>query len=116
MTEASTTRSPSTPCTRMLAGSTTAISSVPIFAVHDGCKAVSASAATQSRISWSVDTDGPGEISPASNGAKAGWARMWRGGGGRAEPPRAGARGGREGEEGGGGRGGGGGLVTRVHC
>ncbi len=73
ITDASTTRSPSTPCTRMLPGSTTAISSVPILQVQDGCRAVSPSLATQARISSSLDTDGPGEISPSLYGASAGW-------------------------------------------
>ena len=64
-TDASTTRRPSVPCTFIVAGSTTDISSTPILAVHDGCSAVSASARTQSRISSSVSTDGPGESSPS---------------------------------------------------
>ena len=53
-TDASTTRSPSTPRTRIEVGSMTAMSSTPIFVVHDGCSAVSASRATQSMISSSV--------------------------------------------------------------
>jgi hypothetical protein len=52
------------------------MSSVPILAVHDGCSAVSASRATQSRISSSVSTVGPGEISPPLNGSNAGWLRI----------------------------------------
>jgi len=64
-TDASTTRRPSTPCTRIVAGSTTDISSTPMAAVHEGCSAVSASARTQSRISSSVETVGPGESSPS---------------------------------------------------
>ena len=59
-TDASTTRRPSSPCTRIVVGSTTASASVPIFAVHDGWSAVSASRRTQSRISSSVSTPGPG--------------------------------------------------------
>ena len=47
-------------------------------AVHQGCRAVSASARTQSRISSSVETLGPGESSPSLYGAKAGWLRMSR--------------------------------------
>ena len=47
------------------------MSSVPILAVHEGCSAVSASRATQSRISSSVVTLGPGESSPPLKGAKA---------------------------------------------
>src|SRR6478735_6716059 len=80
ITEASTTRRPATPWTRMVAGSTTAIGSEsgPSFAVHEGCSAVSASAATHARISVAVDTDGPGEVSPALNGASADWLRMSR--------------------------------------
>ena len=64
----------------MVCGSTTAIGSEagPILAVQDGCSAVSASSATQSRISSSVLTPGPGEISPPSNGCMAGWLRMSR--------------------------------------
>ena len=56
MTEASTTRTPSTPWTRMVNGSTTAIGSVagPSLHVQDGCSAVSASSRTQSRMSLSV--------------------------------------------------------------
>ena len=53
-------------------------SSTPIRHVHDGCSAVSASRATQARISSSVSTAGPGDSSPPSNGANAGWARMRR--------------------------------------
>ena len=48
------------PCTPIVAGSTTAMSSTPIFAVHEGCSAVSPSRRTQSRISSSVATAGPG--------------------------------------------------------
>ena len=66
------------PCTPIVAGSTTDISSMPILAVHDGCRAVSASARTQSRICSSVSTDGPGESSPSLYGANAGWLRMSR--------------------------------------
>ena len=78
-TEASTTRRPSTPCTRIDGGvDDRHVSSMPIFAVHDGCSAVSASLRTQSRISSSVSTAGPGESSPSLNGAKAGWLRMSR--------------------------------------
>ena len=77
-TEASTTRSPSRPCTRIDAGSTTDRSSTPMAAVHDGCSAVSASARTQSRICSSVSTSRPGESSPSLYGAKAGWLRMSR--------------------------------------
>ncbi|ANH36734.1 hypothetical protein I601_0281 [Nocardioides dokdonensis FR1436] len=66
------------PCTRMVLGSTTDMSSVPILAVHEGCSAVSASSATQSRISWSVLTPGPGEISPAEKAENAGCSRMSR--------------------------------------
>ena len=51
---------------------------MPIFAVQEGCSAVSASLRTQSRISSSVSTDGPGESSPPLNGANAGWLRMLR--------------------------------------
>ena len=51
---------------------------MPIRAVHDGWSAVSASRATQSRISSSVATDGPGEISPVEYGSKAGWVRIDR--------------------------------------
>jgi len=39
--------------------------------VHEGWRAVSPSRPTQSRISLSLETLGPGEISPASNSAKA---------------------------------------------
>ena len=63
--EASTTRRPSTPCTRMLAGSTTDSAVVPILQVHEGCSAVSASLATQSRISSSLFTPSPGDSSPS---------------------------------------------------
>ena len=48
------------PCTRIVAGSTTDLSSTPILAVQDGCSAVSASARTQSRISSSVLDRRPG--------------------------------------------------------
>ena len=61
----------------MLAGSTTDIGSVPILAVHDGCSAVSASRATQSRICSSVATSGPGASSPPLNWSNAGWLRMF---------------------------------------
>src|SRR5450759_3782436 len=67
ITEASTTLSPSSPCTPMVNGSTTDIASTPIRREQDGCRAVSASVATQSRISASVFTDEPGEISPGSS-------------------------------------------------
>ena len=77
-TEASTTRRPSVPWTRIEEGSTTAISSVPIFAEQLGWSAVSASWRTQSRICSSVSTSGPGLTSPPSKAAKAGWLRMWR--------------------------------------
>ena len=59
-------------------GSTTDMPSTPIRQVHDGCSAVSASRATQSRISSSLSTDGPGESSPALNGSNAGWVRIVR--------------------------------------
>jgi hypothetical protein len=49
----------------MVVGSTTDSGSVPIFAVHEGCSAVSASLATQARICSGVSISGPGEISPA---------------------------------------------------
>jgi len=48
------------------------MSSVPMRQVHEGCSAVSASRATQSRISPPVSTDLPGEISPPLNGPNAG--------------------------------------------
>ena len=69
--EASTTRKFSIPCTFIVNGSTTAIGSDagPIFALQDGCNAVSPSLRTQSRISSSVWTCGPGEISPPLNGS-----------------------------------------------
>ena len=54
MTEASTTRNPSMPCTRNVAGSTTDISSVPIAHVHDGCSAVSASRASERAVDFHV--------------------------------------------------------------
>ena len=66
------------PWTRSVSGSRTEPSSVPIRAVHDGWSAVSASLATQSWISWSVVTAGPGESSPALNGSNAGWLRIRR--------------------------------------
>ena len=47
-------------------------------AVQDGCSAVSASFATQSRICSSVSTALPGEISPPLNGANAGASRIAR--------------------------------------
>src|SRR6516164_1518519 len=78
ITEASTTRRPETPCTSRLAGSVTDSGPVPIAQVHDGCSAVSASRATQARISSSVDTEGPGDSSPALYGSNGGWLRMWR--------------------------------------
>ena len=65
MTEASTTLSASVPCTPMDDGSTTDMASRPRRAVPDGWSAVSASRATQSRISVSLCTWGPGESSPA---------------------------------------------------
>ena len=71
-TDASTTRSPSSPRTRIVSGSTTASSSVPIRHVQDGCSAVSASRATHSRISSSVTTAGPGDSSPANDPAAPG--------------------------------------------
>src|SRR3954462_15584035 len=77
-TEASTTRSPSTPCTRLDDGCTTDMSAVPIFAVPDGCSAVSASLATHSRISSGVCTLGPGDSSPSLYGSHAGWLRLFR--------------------------------------
>lgn len=76
--EASTTRRPSSPCTRMLVGSTTERGSVPIFAVQEGCSAVSASLATQLRICSGVSISGPGEISPELNSANAGCSRIRR--------------------------------------
>ena len=63
-TLASTTLRPSVPCTRMLVGSVTDMSSVPIFAVHEGWSAVSASLRTQSRAAASVPPTGPGASSP----------------------------------------------------
>ncbi len=51
---------------------------MPIRAVHDGWSAVSASRATQSRISSSVVTTGPGDVSPPLYGSIAGWLRMCR--------------------------------------
>ncbi len=51
---------------------------MPIWQVHDGCSAVSASLATQSRISSSVSTSRPGDSSPSLNWSKAGWLRMSR--------------------------------------
>jgi hypothetical protein len=76
MTDASTTRRPSRPWTRMVDGSTTESSSTPIRHEHDGWSAVSASRATHARISTSVETAGPGEISPPSNGEKASCRRI----------------------------------------
>ncbi len=76
--EASTTRSPSSPWTPIVSGSSTDASSTPIRAVHDGWSAVSASRATQSRISSAVVTAEPGDVSPPLNGAIAGWLRMCR--------------------------------------
>src|SRR5215472_15043649 len=78
ITDASTTRSPETECTRRDDGSVTDIGPLPIAQVQDGCSAVSASRATQSRISASVDTEGPGDSSPSLNGANAFWLRMCR--------------------------------------
>ena len=46
---------------------------VPIRAVHEGWSAVSASRATQSRISSSLVTAVPGEVSPPLYGSIAGW-------------------------------------------
>ena len=77
-TEASTTRRPSTPWTRIEVGSVTDMSSVPIRQVQDGCSAVSASFATQSRICSSVSTSGPGESSPPSIPSQAGCERILR--------------------------------------
>src|SRR5438552_3730526 len=57
--EASTTRRPSVPCTRRLLGSSTDAASAPMRQVQEGCSAVSASLATQARISSSVETPGP---------------------------------------------------------
>src|ERR1051326_1983453 len=73
-TDASTTRIPSSPYTRIVAGSTTD----PIAQVQEGWSAVSASRATQSRISSSLCTDGPGDTSPPSYGQNAAWARIER--------------------------------------
>ena len=53
MTDASTTRRPSTPWTRIDDGSTTASGPVPILQVQDGWSAVSASEATQA---WSAES------------------------------------------------------------
>ena len=78
ITEASTTRNPSSPCTRSEAGSVTASAPVPILAVQDGCSAVSASRRTQSRICSPVATSGPGDSSPALYSSNAGWFRMSR--------------------------------------
>src|SRR6202012_4729546 len=78
MTDASTTRSPDTPCTAIDSGSVTDSGPVPIAHVQDGCSAVSASLATHSSTSASLDTDGPGESSPALNSSNAGWFRMRR--------------------------------------
>ena len=77
-TEASTTRSPSVPWTRIESGSVTARSSVPIRHVHEGWSAVSASLATQSRICSSVSTSAPGDSSPPSSADQAGWERIVR--------------------------------------
>ena len=77
-TDASTTRRPSMPCTRIDVGSTTAPSPTPILQVHDGWSAVSASLATHSRICSSVATSLPGESSPALYSSNAGWFRMLR--------------------------------------
>ena len=55
-------------------------------AVQEGCSAVSASRATQSRICSSDSTSGPGEISPPSNAARAGWPRMLAGHADRLDP------------------------------
>ena len=52
--------------------------SVPIRHVPHGCSAVSASRATQSRISSSYRTPGPGDNSPPLNGRRAGWLRIMR--------------------------------------
>ena len=60
----------------MNAGEVTAIAPVPILAVQEGCSAVSASRATQARISSSVWTPGPGDSSPALYSSKAGWVRI----------------------------------------
>jgi hypothetical protein len=78
MTDASTTRSPSTPYTPSDPGSVTASGPVPMAQVQDGWSAVSASRATQARISSSVETEGPGDSSPSLNGANASWVRMLR--------------------------------------
>src|SRR5699024_12644135 len=64
----------------IVSGSTTAIGSEadPIFAVLDGWSAVSASFATHSKISSSVSTEGPGEISPALYGSNDGCDKICR--------------------------------------
>jgi hypothetical protein len=46
--------------------------------VQDGCSAVSASFATQSRICSSVSTSEPGDSSPPSSSDQAGWDRILR--------------------------------------
>ena len=58
------------PRTAIVAGSSTSSSPVPMRHVQEGCRAVSASRATQSRISSSDVTAGPGESSPSLNGSK----------------------------------------------
>src|ERR1700691_4596617 len=73
MTDASTTRTPDTPWTASDRGSVTDRGPVPIAHVQDGCSAVSASRATQSSTSFSADTDGPGDSSPALKLSNAGW-------------------------------------------
>ena len=73
ITEASATARPSIPCTPIVSGSTTDSPSVPSRHVDVGCMFDCAVRATQSRISSSVSTPGPGQVSPPSSSLKAGW-------------------------------------------
>src|SRR5690242_18842740 len=77
-TDAATTRSPSTPGTRIETGSTTDPSATPVRQVLGGCKAVAASARHQSVFPSSAGTGGAGDISPALNGASAGRSTVTR--------------------------------------
>src|ERR1700733_1596128 len=77
ITDASTTRSPDTPCTRSDPGSVTDSGPAPMAHVQDGCSAVSASRATHESTSASVDAAGPGDSSPALNSSNAGWLRIF---------------------------------------
>src|SRR5215471_10462317 len=64
MAEASATHSRSTPCTAIVSGSMTEVSSTPMRQVQEGCSAVSASPATQASICSSVSTADPDRLHP----------------------------------------------------